>query len=84
MNAGRLPTIYELSKVVTKCKSISNGNKTKYNACYRKDGFVGSSSYWSSTTHKNFSASAWGMNFYSAVRGSGSKNHRVDVRCVKL
>jgi len=83
-NVGRLPTIDELEQEVQKCKNISKGDKNKYNACYINNGFVGTSSYWSSTTHEKFSTSAWGMNFYSGVKANGSKENHVDVRCVKL
>ena len=81
---AKLSTIDELQQAVKNCKDIAKDDKDKYNACYIKDGFVGTSSYWSSTTHEKFSTSAWGMNFYSAVKANGSKNNQVDVRCVKL
>jgi len=81
---ARLPTIDELQQAVKNCKDTAKDDKNEYNACYIKDGFVGTSSYWSSTTHEKFSTSAWGMNFYSAAKANGSKNNQVDVRCVKL
>lgn len=83
-DVARLPTIDELSQEVKKCKKTANDNKSKYSACYINNGFIGTSSYWSSTTHEKFNTSAWGMNFYSATKANGSKNNHVDVRCVKL
>ena len=82
LHDGRLPTIEELSAESKKCKAKTK-NKEDYVACYKKNGFLGSSSYWSSTTDKKYPGSAYGMNFYSVAAASGGKGNTVDVRCIK-
>ncbi|MCF6245709.1 MAG: DUF1566 domain-containing protein [Sulfurovum sp.] len=79
---ARLPTLKELQKEVDECKS-KNKEKDAYIACYKKKGFTGSSSYWSADTDKKYPKNSYGMNFYSATSGGGSKDNTVDVRCVK-
>ena len=80
LHDARLPTIKELQKESQACTSKVKDTMV---ACYKKKGFLGSSSYWSSTTDKKYAGSAYGMNFYSAVAGSGSKGTLVNVRCIK-
>ena len=77
-----LPSIEELKEVVGQCK-VKDATKDQYIACYKKKGFTGSSSYWSSTTDRKYPKSAYGMNFYSASVASGSKTNTVDVICAK-
>jgi len=57
-SGGVLPTIEMLEKVVTDCGAIiddvyENSENSDYQACYRREGFFSSPSYWSSTTHES-------------------------------
>ncbi len=77
-----LPTLDELKDVIDQCKK-NNADNDAYVSCYKKKGFLGSSSYWSSTSDKKYPNSAYGMNFFSAAAASGSKINSVDVLCAK-
>ena len=91
-NGGSLPSIEELSKVVTDCDGEMkdnnkeewerNRNNAIYQSCYKKKGFA-SSYYWSSTTHANYSRLAWAVDFSSGRRYDYFKDVNNYVRCVR-
>jgi len=57
-SGGVLPTIEMLEKVVTDCGGViddvyGNSENLDYQACYKREGFFSSPSYWSSTTYQD-------------------------------
>ena len=91
----RLPTIEELSEVVTICEGIAvkfgsdmqdnekkNITNQRYLANYRKLGF-GSYFYWSSTTLAGRFSYAWLVSFYNGLKYYNGKSNSLYVRCVR-
>lgn len=71
----RLPNINELTLLV---------DDTKYNPSIStvfKN--IESSGYWSSTTHDNYSDTAWFVYFLHGYQGNGDKSTSAYVRCVR-
>jgi len=92
----RLPTIDELSEVVTLCggirvtlhddnwRDIWNKNEANenYQANYKAKGFA-SGNCWSSTTDVGNTSRAWFVRFSYGIQGSNAKSDDGYVRCVR-
>ncbi len=72
----RLPNIKELKSITDRIN--------KYNPSL-KDGFTNKSTnyFWSSTTSKSDTSSAWGVNFYDGDGSWDNKTNANSVRCVR-
>jgi len=83
----RLPTIEELGDVVRLCggelgNEFENIDNEAYQESYKEKGFT-SNSYWSSTTHVNYSYAAWPVYFGSGGQLYHRKSGSFYVRCVR-
>ena len=89
---SRLPTKYELEKIVTSCGGILdstfNGNNSKknkgnssYQSCRKNKGFFSSTAYWSSSI--DYSSNAWFVLFFSGSSNAVRKEANLAIRCIK-
>jgi len=92
----RLPSIEELSEIVTLCGGISvtvdddawgdiwdkNKANENYQANYKAKGFA-SSNYWSSTAYAGNASYAWVVSFSFGYQDYYSKSSDYYVRCVR-
>ena len=86
---ARLPTRYELEKVIVDCRGIirdfeSNKKNTSYQSCYMRKGFFSSHGNWSSTLYASDFSNAWLVNFYNGNVARSSKMNNFSVRCVMV
>ena len=87
-SSGRLPSIYELKKVVVDCGgTIDDFNNNKadsvYQNCYKQKGFSSSRYYWSSTANSIFTSTAWHVYFIGGDTGDFYESYNGYVRCVR-
>jgi len=85
---ARVPTIEELSEVITKCKGVvdkSSENKTneEYQACYQANGFSNAYYYWSATPDEDRENYAVDVYFGNGTTYFSKKVNRLAVRCIK-
>ncbi|CAA6807837.1 MAG: Unknown protein [uncultured Sulfurovum sp.] len=91
-SGGVLPSKEVLEEVVSDCGGILNNwevdkmeknrKNSSYQACYTRKGF-NSYNYWSSTSHSNYNAYAWIVNFSDGFQLGNAKNANTSVRCVR-
>jgi len=86
-SSGRLPSVYELKKVVVDCGGTindtdNNQKNSLYYDCYKQEGFT-SGNYWSSTTLASLTNYAWYVYFYTGYTYSHYKSYGANVRCVR-
>ena len=86
-SSGRLPSIYELKKVVVDCGGTiddfdNNEKNFVYQNCYKQKGFK-SLFYWSSATYASNTSLAWGVYFGHGDTYGNRKSDNFNVRCVR-